>query len=73
MLVVGLGWQWRTHYLGVEFGEACLAIVVEDEDGVDHLGGRFVLTLGMFLSDGEDETRTVLMDLHTNSTGSHLL
>lgn len=25
------------HDLGVEFGEPGLAIVVEDEDGVDHL------------------------------------
>ena len=27
------------HELGVEFCEAGLAVVVEDEDGVDHCGG----------------------------------
>jgi len=30
------GWEWGRNYLRVEFDEAWLAVVVEDEDGVDH-------------------------------------
>ena len=36
----GSGRGKGTHELGVEFGEARLAVVVEDEDGVYHFGGE---------------------------------